>query len=80
MKETRLQFIPPPLPKAELESLALWAKHMTVLLPAYLIRMQQVLLESAAQTYDVGVPVSPSDNLVHLESQTDETQSAGEIS
>ena len=80
MKETRLQFITPPLPTADLESLALWAKRMSVLLPDYLTRMQQVLLESAAQTYDVGVPVSPSDNLVHLESQIDQTQSAGEIS
>ncbi len=79
MKETRLQFIPPPLPKAELESLALWAKHMTVLLPAYLIRMQQVLLESAAQTYDVGVPVPGTQVTSDLENLTDVTSSAGEI-
>ncbi len=78
-KETRLQFTPPPPPGADLEALALWARRMTVLLPSYLNRMQQVMMTAFLQTYDLGVPVPGDQTTVELEGQTDITESAGEI-
>ena len=79
-KETRLQFTPPPPPGADLEALALWARRMTVLLPSYLNRMQQVMMTAFLQTYDVGVPIPEGQVTSKLENQTDLTDSAGEIS
>ena len=77
MKETRLQFIPPPPPKADPEALALWARRMTVLLPEYLIRMQQVMFKAAIQLFDIQVPVPPGQVTEDAEDQYGITDSAG---
>jgi hypothetical protein len=78
-KETRLAFTPPPPPKADPKDLAMWARRLTVLLPLFLGQMQQVLLETQSQTYDINVPVPEDENIVTLEAQTDLVASAGEI-
>jgi hypothetical protein len=76
-KETRLPFVPPPLPKADPQDIAMWARRFTVLLSTYLNQLQQVLLESQAQLYDVNVPVPSDENLVDAETQFATTDSAG---
>lgn len=77
--ETRIQFIPPPPPTSDPEALALWARRLNATLPQWLNNMQQVMLESKQQLYDLGVPRPDDQPYQNAEQQTAYQGSAGII-
>ena len=76
-KETRAQFLPPPVPGEDLKAVVQWIRRLVVMLPVYLNNMQQILLETQAQLYDIQVAVPDDENVVNAEDQYANTDSAG---
>lgn len=77
--ETRAQFLPPPAPKGDIKAFERWALQITTILPVWLNNMQQVMLESKQQLYDLGVPRPDDQPYQNAEQQTAYQGSAGII-